>query len=286
MHYGQQMISRQIDMLAFPFALLKNPDGTWTQTAAKSGYAAFAEGTSWQEDNRLEVANTTTFNFEFVPEVFKVSADVTYKGARWTRDRMENLYTYYTGVNVSGQDNSYSSLENWNYISNYISTNIVGTLTPKLGRDHDLNVVAGWNLEDYDYRAQKTYRQGNRTTVYRAASVTTGRSASSGRINYATTRPFRVGRFKFRPCGEGSSLERRWAGASSGRQPDVEDETRQPESRARASAVRSATYRSAWRPWFYQNDDGHQQRLDLSRRSSSTVRTCLRVGFPRLGSEL
>lgn len=161
MHYGQQMISRQIDMFAFPFALLKNPDGTWTQTAAKSGYAAFAEGTSWQEDNRLEVANTTTFNFEFVPEVFKVSADVTYKGARWTRDRMENLYTYYTGVNVSGQDNSYSSLENWNYISNYISTNIVGTLTPKLGRDHDLNVVAGWNLEDYDYRAQKTYRQGN-----------------------------------------------------------------------------------------------------------------------------
>ena len=46
MHYGQQMISRQIDMFAFPFALLKNPDGTWTQTAAKSGYAAFAEGSA------------------------------------------------------------------------------------------------------------------------------------------------------------------------------------------------------------------------------------------------
>ena len=101
-HYGQQVISRQIDMFAFPFALLKNPDGTWTQTAAKTGYAAFAEGTSWQENNKLEVANTTTFNFEFVPDVFKVSADVTYKGSRWSRDRMENLYTYYTGVNVSG----------------------------------------------------------------------------------------------------------------------------------------------------------------------------------------
>lgn len=81
-HYGQQVISRQIDMFAFPFALLKNPDGTWTQTAAKTGYAAFAEGTSWQENNKLEVANTTTFNFEFVPDVFKVSADVTYKGSR------------------------------------------------------------------------------------------------------------------------------------------------------------------------------------------------------------
>ena len=160
-HYGQQVISRQIDMFAFPFALLKNPDGTWTQTAAKTGYAAFAEGASWQENNKLEVANTTTFNFEFVPDVFKVSADVTYKGSRWSRDRMENLYTYYTGVNVSGQDNSFSSLENWTYRSDYISTNIVGTVTPKLGADHDLNVVAGWNLEDYDYRTQKTYRQGN-----------------------------------------------------------------------------------------------------------------------------
>ncbi|WP_295939795.1 TonB-dependent receptor [uncultured Alistipes sp.] len=160
-HYGQQVISRQIDMFAFPFANIKNPDGTWTQTAAKTGYAAFAEGTSWQENNRLEVANTTTFTFDFVPEVFKVTGEVTYKAARWSRDRMENLYTFYTGVNVSGQDNSTSSLENWTYKSNYISTNIYGTFTPKLGSKHDLNVVAGWNLDDYDYREQKTYRQGN-----------------------------------------------------------------------------------------------------------------------------
>ena len=55
MHYGQQMISRQIDMFAFPFALLKNPDGTWTQTAAKSGYAAFAEGTGGGQHHDVQL---------------------------------------------------------------------------------------------------------------------------------------------------------------------------------------------------------------------------------------
>jgi TonB-linked SusC/RagA family outer membrane protein len=197
-HYGQNVITRQLDTFAYPFALLKNPDGTWTQTAAKTGFAAFAEGTSWQENKDLDISNTTTLNFTIIPEVFKVTADFTYKGARSTRDRMTNLYTYYTGVNVSGQDNSYSDLENWNYITNYISTNIVGTYTPKLKEKHDLNVVAGWNLEDYDHRAQKTYRQGNLypTTpsftlmdgeYYTATSggYTWGLVGFFGRVNYA-----------------------------------------------------------------------------------------------------
>ena len=283
MHYGQQMISRQIDMFAFPFALLKNPDGTWTQTAAKSGYAAFAEGTSWQEDNRLEVANTTTFNFEFVPEVFKVSADVTYKGARWTRDRMENLYTYYTGVNVSGQDNSYSSLENWNYISNYISTNIVGTLTPKLGADHDLNIVAGWNLEDYDYRAQKTYRQGNLYPSKPSFTLMDGEYYSTtsggytwglvgffGRINYAYAGRYLV---ELSARYDGSSkfpANSQWGffpSASVGwrlseepwLKPHVEgwlDNFKNPREHRIA---RQRQHRPLSVP---RNDDGHQQRLD------------------------
>ena len=160
-HYGQQVISRQIDMFAFPFALLKNPDGTWTQTAAKTGYAAFAEGTSWQENNKLEVANTTTFNFEFVPDVFKVSADVTYKGSRWSRDRMENLYTYYTGVNVSGAGQQFLVARKLDVPLGLHLDEHRRYGHAKLGADHDLNVVAGWNLEDYDYRTQKTYRQGN-----------------------------------------------------------------------------------------------------------------------------
>ncbi len=160
MHYGQQQILRNLDMFAFPFAIPRNPDGTWTHTAVKSGYAAFAEGTSWQENNRIEIGNTTNLVFTIIPEVLKVTTDFTYKAERWSRDRMENQYTYYNGLSVSGVEHDNSSLENWTYKSDYISTNIVATYTPNFGDKHDLDVVAGWNLEDYVYRNQKTYRQG------------------------------------------------------------------------------------------------------------------------------
>ena len=200
-HYGQQVISRQLDMFAYPFATLKNPDGTWTQTAAKTGYAAFAEGTSWQEDQKLEVANTTTLKFVIIPEVFNVSADFTYKAARWSRDRMENQYTYYTGENVSGIENSASpsSLENWTYKSSYLSTNVVATVTPRMGDRHDLNVVAGWNLEDYDYRTQKIYRQGNLYPDLPSFTLMDGEyySASSGGYTWGLTGCFARANYAF-----------------------------------------------------------------------------------------
>lgn len=160
-HYGQQMVPRQIAIYGFPVANKKNPDGTWTQTAAKIGYAAFSEGTSWQKNKGLELANTTTVRATIVPEVLNLTGDFTYKAKRTQRQRMENLYTYYTGKNASGQDYNKSSLEDWRYDTDYMSANLVATFTPKITKAHDLNIVGGWNIEDQEYRTQKTYREGN-----------------------------------------------------------------------------------------------------------------------------
>ena len=160
-HYGQNVVGRQIDAFGFPVANIKNPDGTWTQTAAKVGYAAFAEGTSFQENKDIEVGNTSSLTIDVVPKVFNVRADFTYKSMRSQRQRAENLYTFYTGKTASGKDYNESSFEDWRYNTDYISSNVVGTFTPKLSGGHELNLVAGWNLEDSHYRNQKTYRTGN-----------------------------------------------------------------------------------------------------------------------------
>jgi len=160
-HYGQNVVGRQIDLFGFPVANIRNPDGTWTQTAAKSGYAAFAEGTSFQQNKDMEVANTSSLSIDLVPKVFNIKADFTYKAIRSQRERAENLYTFYTGKTASGKDYNESSFEDWRYNTDYISSNIVGTYTPKLSNGHELNLVAGWNLEDSEYRNQKTYRTGN-----------------------------------------------------------------------------------------------------------------------------
>ncbi|MBL1410171.1 SusC/RagA family TonB-linked outer membrane protein [Sphingobacterium sp. C459-1T] len=160
-HYGQNVVGRQVDLFGFPVATVKNPDGSWTQTAAKVGYAAFSEGTSFQDNKYLEVANTSSLLLDIVPAIFNVRGDFTYKAIRSQRQRAENLYTFYTGLTASGKDYNESSLEDWRYDTDYISANVVGTYTPELGHGHNLNLVAGWNLEDSHYKNQKTYRTGN-----------------------------------------------------------------------------------------------------------------------------
>lgn len=161
MHYGQGVVPKQIDMFAFPVAIPRNPDGSWTQTAARSGYAAFSEGTSFQYNNDMEIFNSTSLKADILPKQLSVRADFSYKGIRSQRQRAENMYTYYNGINASGQDHDLSSLEDWRYNTDYISTNVVGTYTPRLNADHELNIVGGWNLEETTYKNQKVYRTGN-----------------------------------------------------------------------------------------------------------------------------
>ena len=46
------------------------------------------------------------------------------------------------------------------YDTNYWTSNVVLTCTPKLGDKHNLNVVAGWNAENYRYKYYRLYRTG------------------------------------------------------------------------------------------------------------------------------
>jgi TonB-linked SusC/RagA family outer membrane protein len=213
MHYSQMVVPRQVDMFGFPVANIKNPDGTWTQTAARVGYAAFAEGTSFQHDNSLEVFNATSLQVDVVPGVFNVRGTFSYKGIRSQRQRAENLYTYYNGLNAYGVDRDVSSFEDWRYNTDYITGNIVGTFTPKLGTKHELNVVAGWNLEESVYKNQKTYRTGNLYPSQPGFTLMDGEyySTTSGgntwgliglfsRINYSFLRKY-MAEFSFRYDG-------------------------------------------------------------------------------------
>ena len=63
---NQQMITRQLDLYAYPFAILRNPDGTWTETAVRSGYTSFAEGTSWQENSKMTISSTSPVTVDII----------------------------------------------------------------------------------------------------------------------------------------------------------------------------------------------------------------------------
>ncbi len=159
--YDRQNITRQAQHQGYPVTMEKNPDGTWTEAAVYIGWAGFVEGTSWQKDNKLDVRNTTTLTYTPIKQQLIFKGDFTYYSSKSTRLRAENQYNYYTGPEIMGTRNTFSSLENMDYNREYISSNITGNYIPKFSNsDHYLNVLLGWNLEHQNYKTIQTYRRG------------------------------------------------------------------------------------------------------------------------------
>ena len=152
----------QIAMMGFPVMPPTNEDGTYTIGAAAGGYASFAEGNSGQIDNRQTFVTTFTAKADIVKDVFNVKGDFSYKSIRSERDRYYGPIAYSTAPEsttdyVTREGSTYKRSE---YVTDYMSGNVVATFTPKLGKKHDLDVVAGWNIEDYNYSARVITRKG------------------------------------------------------------------------------------------------------------------------------
>ena len=152
----------QIGMLGLPVMPFTNEDGTYTIGAAASGYAAFKDGNSAQETKTMSVTTSTGVTVEPIKDVFKIRGDISYKYtarhtqryvAPTTQSKQPGVVTYY----VTEAD---SYKREYNYETNHISANVVGTFTPQLGPGHKLNVVAGWNLENRRYDVETILRLG------------------------------------------------------------------------------------------------------------------------------
>ena len=159
--YDRQLILRQLQHQGYPMTMPKNPDGTWTETAVYVGWAGFVEGTSWQKNGKTILRNTTTLSYEPIKDQLFFKGDFTWMKNMSDRKRAENQYDYYTGPNIKKTRNTFSSLENYDYDTEYISSNIIGNYIPKFDNsDHYLNILLGWNLEHQMYRTLQTYRRG------------------------------------------------------------------------------------------------------------------------------
>lgn len=152
-------IGHQIDQHGQPVFVPYNEDGTWSLSGVKTAYASFFEGNTGQDDSNLVLNTTLGATIDIIPEVLKVRGDFSYKATRRWRERYRAPLTFYAKPGVVTeyvtQAGSYKS--RWTYDTDYITANAVLTWTPKLNEKHDLNVVGGWNLEDYRY--DKNYLQ-------------------------------------------------------------------------------------------------------------------------------
>ena len=146
-------IGHQIDQHGQPTFVPYNEDGTWSLSGVKTAYASFFEGNTGQDDSNLIVGTSFGVTLDIVPEVLKIRGDFSYKATRRWRERYRAPLSFYTKPGVAteyvAQASSYKS--RWTYDTDYMSSNVVLTWTPKLGENHNLNVVGGWNLEDSRY---------------------------------------------------------------------------------------------------------------------------------------
>ena len=156
------VLGYQIQCHAAPVLVPYNEDGSWTLAANKSGYTSFIEGNTGQYDSKIQMVTTTGLNIDFIKNVLTFRADFSYKADRQVKERYRapmsfslapGAYTDYVT-----QESSYKS--RWTYDYDRIFANAYFTWTPKLGDNHDLNVVAGWNLENYEYERFYIQRKG------------------------------------------------------------------------------------------------------------------------------
>lgn len=157
---GQQL--RQIAMMGLPCIPAYNEDGTYTVAAAAGGYAAFKDGTSSQDQTNYTTSNTLGVTITPVKDVLKLRGEFSYQNRVTSTDRYVTpvAYSVAPGAMADYVKQTDSYRRRYDYSREHITANVIATWTPKLGKNHNLNVVGGWNLENDVYHRKCTFRTG------------------------------------------------------------------------------------------------------------------------------
>lgn len=174
-------VQRAINHAAMPLSPVKNPDGTWTAAAAKSGYAAFSEGTSWRTNDYVYLRNKFDVNIDLVKDVLTASVDYSYNYTNRKRMDAQTVieYSKKPGEILYESEAAGSNLQSVEYQTRYQSANAYLNWSPKLGDDHTFKALAGWNIEKQKYETLTIKREG----------FVTASKPSFGLMNGTTTDP-------------------------------------------------------------------------------------------------
>lgn len=155
-------IGKQIDLNGQPVVPIFNEDGTYTRVGAVSSYGALNDGNTGQKRNIRTFTTSTGVNLDLVKNVLTLRGDFTYKTIINLRQRYlaPLQYSDTPGVMTDQTSQSASYKTHWENVTDHLTGNLLATWTPKLGLNHELNAVAGANLEDYRFKSLSFERKG------------------------------------------------------------------------------------------------------------------------------
>lgn len=157
-----QSVMRIMEHWANPMVGLTNPDGSWTPAAVGTGYAAYAEGKNYRKDNYLYLRNKTALDIDLWKDVLKFQADYSFNITERQYMLVQKMvdYSKYPGVFVSESETAGEKLQKIDYHTLYQSANAYATWTPKLGKNHSLTALLGYNVEWSTYSTLNATRVG------------------------------------------------------------------------------------------------------------------------------
>ena len=154
--YAQTLsVRRNLEHQGFPVTKVTNPDGTWTAAAVYTGYANMAEGNTYRENYKFDMKNTTVATIDLIKDVLVAKADYTYYFSRANQTDVIDDVTYSTGPGIEVTYPANTSLGVTEVHREYHNANAYLTFTPRISEDHNLSLMAGWNLE---HRTERNVR--------------------------------------------------------------------------------------------------------------------------------
>lgn len=145
--YDQTLtVQRNLEQQGFPMAVMYNPDGSLTYSAVYNAVGDFYSNSSYQDQTTLQYKNTFGVNVTPIKHVLKFRGDFTYVNTVYKRNRVLNYVPYSTGPDSFAEKGKSIMMDNKDE-TRYMAANLNGTWTPKLGEDHSLSFMGGWNLE-------------------------------------------------------------------------------------------------------------------------------------------
>lgn len=153
-------VPRLIEHQGFPVTKMKNPDGTWTAAAVYTGYAPMADKTTYRDNFKYDMKNTTFLTANIIDKVLTAKADYSYLYNHSKRQDVVNPVSYSNGPNTLISYPTTSYIDRREYETEYQVANASLSFTPELSADHSLNALAGWNIEHKKYFSTQLMKDG------------------------------------------------------------------------------------------------------------------------------
>lgn len=157
-----------------------NPDGTLTYSAA------YTVGDFWYGRNGIDMdkrvfRNTTAFSTQFFNNQLRLKGDFTFQNTDNDDDqrRVQVPYSRKPGV-IEYVGTNTNDLQFTNRTTRYLATNIYGEFEPKIGKDHYLKVLAGFNNEQSTYKGTRVLRNGLIFEGAKDINLALGQSTTTG----------------------------------------------------------------------------------------------------------